>query len=419
MILAALLLVVCTPVLPARAAIYTFESDFVDAEIADHTLVMTSQTSKYDEVWKEAGVSDVTAKIDEFRTMNIMAYFYNKDTMQGVNVIRNNTQETVDAFSFAQMSESEILAFAKEVGSASGQEGITVDVSVLNDVAEFPCFRLFIDARNTANPCSEVVYGIVMNAQIFQFDSFTDGTGEPNEDYLKEIIGGFHWTKQLTRGEYEDMVRDARIKLVLISVGFVAIIGGLIALAVLRRRSRNKRNKTITAKMTEFREKKANGEITPTQPLFFVSTKYDEALFNDYATYAAWIRPALSFVISIVFLAAVLILMVKGGSYMYGLFMFVIIVILLYMHYTQTEKLKESLIKRYDVKSHPAPTFRFYKEYFEVSGLRSAGQYIYGQITALRSYKNSVYLFVGDDTVLIIRKEDITEEQIAKIKELM
>lgn len=415
-LIATVLLTLFMPVYSSLASTYTFESDYIEAELLDHTLVMTSETPKYSEVWAEANITDINGKLDEFRSMNIMAFFYNKDTRQSVSVIRNNTQETVDAFSFAEMSESEILKFAQTVGASSESEDIKVEVSVLNDVAEFPCFRLFIDARATENPCSEVVYGIVMNAQIFQFDSYSDGAGYPDEEYLKEIIGSFHWTRQLTREEYSEMVHEARVTLALIALGIFVVLGGLIALAVLRRSRRNKRNKAITAAMADFREKKAAGQFLGAQPDFWLSTAYDEAIFNDYATYIAWIRPALSYVISVVFLAAILILLLKADSYMYALFMFAIIVVISYLHYTQTEKIKEGLLRRYDVKSHPTATFRFYSEYFEVSGLRSAGQYIYKQITAIRSFKDSIYVYIGDDTILVIRKKDITEEQFTTLK---
>lgn len=415
-LIATLVLTLVLPAVSCKASTYTFESDYVEAELKDHTLVMTSSTSKYSEVWTETDITDIDAKLDEFTSMNILAYFFNTDTRQSVNVIRKNTPDTVDAFSFADMSESEILTFAQKIASASESEGIKINVSVLNDVAEFPCFRLCIDARATDTPCTEVIYGIVMNAQVFQFDSFTDGTADPDESYLKEIIGGFHWTRQLTRDEYAQMVREARLTLALICLCILAVIGGLIALAAVRRTRRNKRNKAITVAMAEFREKKAAGQVDGVSPNFFVSSAYDESLFNDYATYTAWIRPVLSFVLSVVFLALILILMLKVDNYLYALFMFVIIVVICYLHYTQVEKIKEGLIRRYDVKSHPTATFRFYDEYFEVSGLRSAGQYIYKQITAIRSFKDSIYVYIGDDTILVIRKKDITEEQLTTLK---
>ena len=65
------------------------------------------------------------------------------------------------------------------------------------------------------------------------------------------------------------------------------------------------------------------------------------------------------------------------------------------MHYSGTDKAKDALIKRYDVKSQPSPTFRFYDEFFKVTGLPSASEYIYGQVTAVRIWGGVLYIFLG------------------------
>ncbi|MBQ3912456.1 MAG: hypothetical protein II694_05715, partial [Lachnospiraceae bacterium] len=74
---------------------------------------------------------------------------------------------------------------------------------------------------------------------------------------------------------------------------------------------------------------------------------------------------------------------------------------------------------RYDVKSCPKPTFRFYNEFFKITGLPSASEYIYGQVTAVRTWSGTLYIFLGDSQILPIRLSDLTDCTAADLKNLI
>nr|MCR5428565.1 hypothetical protein [Lachnospiraceae bacterium] len=341
------------PAARASAAEFTNETHYLKISIDDDVLVMTQDTAQYDEIWQKAGISDPSATLKSFKDMGVAASFYEPSSKLTVNLITNRTSSTADVFSFADMSDSDILDYMNNAMSASSQStALPPEFSVSRDLNALPFVRIFIDARSTENPCSEIIYGTIINGEMLQFDTFTEGMADGDESFLRKIVSGVSFTKILTHDEYEELVRVARLKLIVIIIVFVVLIALVIFLFVFLGKRRDKKAKQVSDAMTAFRERMAAGEINmSTPPAYTVTTSYDEALFERLGMFRAWISPEPTFVMLVGILAVITVFKLLQAQLLHVIVLGIFIVVLLYMHYSAADKAKEALKKRYDVKS--------------------------------------------------------------------
>ena len=411
-------LIAAFPAAYVHAATYTYSSNYLTVTVPEDTLVMTQSTSKYDDVWTAAGVTDAEDKLDEFEDMGVVAAFYSPTSGLTVSFISKRTSATVETFTFAAMSDDEIISYMSDVMSSTAEDGLSVDISVVRNLTgSQPFFRMVLDATATDTPCSEVIYGTIINGQMLQFDSYTEGTGAVNETFILQVVRGITFTQILTREDYDALISSARIKLVIVSVIIIAAIAGAVWLSITLRRKRDRRVKAISAAMTDFRVRLKDGSIdTGAAPRYTFTTAYDAELFEEFGVYNAWFNLEPGFITAIVLFAAFMVYMFMTGSILLALLTAVMIIVLLYMHYSASEKAREALMRRYSVKEKPTVTFAFYDEYFTVKGLATAGEYIYKQVTKVTSFRHSVYIFVGDSQALIIRKKDMVGVSVKELK---
>ena len=111
--------------------------------------------------------------------------------------------------------------------------------------------------------------------------------------------------------------------------------------------------------------------------------------------------------------------MAKSGSYLYALIVLAFMIVMLYMHYSASEKTKEAHLKRYDVQSSPKPVFAFYKDYFKISGITGGGEYIYPQITEIHEWKGVIYMFISSTQVFPINKADLAPHSYEELKRII
>lgn len=404
-----------------EAATYNYPTQYVEITVSDNVLIMTPATSKYDDVWAKAGVSDPSSMLDEFKEMGVTAAFFNPDNRLTVKFIAKRSTATAEAFSFTEKSDEEITAFMNGVVNATDADGLNVSLTVRRDLNNtVPFIRMVLDARTAQNPCSEIIYATVINGQLLQFDAFTEGVGENDDSFAEEIVKGVTFTRIMTMEDYEAELESARIKLAIISVCLICAIAGIIILSVFFRKRREKRMRSISDAMTDFRNRLHNGEINTNEtPHYTFTTKYDTALMDEFGIFSAWFNPEPGFALAMIIFAVLAVAMIMENRLLYALLTIVLIIVMLYIHYSQAEKNKDALSRRYSVKEKPTAVFKFYDEYFHVSGLPTAGEYIYGQVTGIRSFGHAVYIFVGDAQALIIRKEDLGSVHISELRQLI
>ena len=74
------------------------------------------------------------------------------------------------------------------------------------------------------------------------------------------------------------------------------------------------------------------------------------------------------------------------------------------------------MMKRYEIKKKKSVTavYRFYDEFFTLSGIDSIAEFIYPQVFRLANFQGYLFLYVSDDNALVIDVEKIPEEDRAE-----
>ncbi len=409
-----------SPVKEVSAAVHEFSFHNISITTDDDVLMMTQDTGKYDEVWSKAGVENSADTLKTFNQMGVIASFYEPSSGLTVNLISNRAESTVNVFTFKDMTDDEVLSYMKSQINENADPDLKTTLSVSREFGEYPFIKIVIDAQATSNPCTEGIYGTIVNGEMLQFDAFREGKGDVDESFLKKIINGLTITKILTPEEYASEVQKARIRLIVILAVLVAIIVLIIFLVKRNGKRRDAKAQRISDAVTEFRKKLADGEIDVNQsPVYTVRTKYSTEIFDRLGMYMAWLKPSVGFIVCVLVTLLITVFMASQGSYIYAAVMLVLLIALLYMHYSAADKAKESLVKRFDVKSGPEPTFYFYNDYLRISGITGNGEYIYDQITEIREWQDAIYLFLGDAQAYPIRKEDLGGCTFNDLKQLV
>ncbi len=406
---------------PTQAAVHSYPLQYLEVDLPDTVLIITQDTSTYDEVWTAAGISDPSAKLEEFENMGVVAYFYDTASKQAVSFIYNKTSETVETFHFKDMSDAEIIAYVEAL--MTPDENVNISVSAYPH-SQTGFFRMELKVNNIETTATEVIYGTIMNGQMLQFDVYQTNLNPVDETFVKQVIDNIRFTKILTREEYEAEVSRSFKILITFVVCVIALIVLLIVLSKRRRAHELKVSKTISDKMQNFRERRRAGEVNLSEAArFAASTVYDEAMLNDYTIFNTWIRGIAKVAVWGIIFVAILVLTFMSGNTTYTIIFALIGATLVYYLHNLSEKKKAALVKQYEAKSKHEASFKFYSEYFTMSGIGSISEYIYEQITSVRTYKNYIILYMTAEHSVIIDKEHFSvgtpEEFIAYVKQNM
>lgn len=375
---------------------------YAKIEVKDNAYVMTADTGVYDEAWLKAGITDPKSKIKEFEEMNIKVMFYDPDTKSLVNFIVNQSDTTSETFTLEGMSDEEVIAYAKTLISAAGED-TTLQVESFKGSA-YPFFKIFINVSTPGQEAVEVVYGTIANAHLYSFDIFVEGKNIPNLSFAEELVKGLSLTREMTQEEYEREARSAMIKF---AVGIAAIVLLIVFIIIMNRR-RNKKNKEKTKKISQamqaFRERERDGLVS-NEVILSADTLYDEELTKNFSIYHTWFRTIVTFSIGMVFDAAAIGFMLYTKSYLYVAIVGGLTAVFLYQKGISAEKRQKALDTRYGTKLKKTARFVFYEEYFTMSGVDSLSSYCYAQITDVRTFKNYLYLYMGTEHSVLINME--------------
>ena len=423
--LAAISIFVCclllgtAPSVTSLAAVLDFSAQGLTLEIGDDVLTMTPTTSKFDGVWAEAGVTDPATKLKEFQSMGVVAAFYDPQTKTTVNFISNRNTITAEQFTLAGMTDAQVEEYIG--GLMQSGEDVSTEVQAIPHET-VPFFRLVIDGMSEKAKGREIIYGTIINGAMVQFDVYSETIQDIDESFLQQLVDSVVFTSILTREDYEAEAKAAARKFFIGAGIFFGVIILLIVYAIIRKNKRKHKLAAISDAVTDFRERRKNGDIDSNEaPEFIAHIELNDAAINTFGTFNTWLRvwPVLAGC-TLLYLAIIWLMLSKGFP-MYALLTVIAGVVLLYMHYTRLEKLKEAMKKRFRSKNKPLMTVRFYKEYFTTGGLESVSEYIYRQITAVSTYQDYIFIYTGDESAVMLTKAGVeggkAEELIAMLKE--
>ena len=399
------LMFVLLPGVKAQAAVHNYPGQYAQIELPDDVLIMSSATSKYDEVWLKAGVTDASAKLKEFSNMGVVAAFFDPNTKITVNFISKQNSDTVDVFTFDNMSDAEIETYVN--GLITSNEDVDTSVSVLH-LGGIPYFRLTLAGKSEKAVGTEVIYGTAKNGMIIQFDVFSQTLTEIDESFLKTVASGLSFTKTMTLEEYQVLAQEAAHKFLIRAGIFFGLIIALIIYYFIHKARSKKRLAKISDAISSFRDRRSSGEMPDdAEPLYSASSTYNDEALNTFTVYNTWIK-ALPILVPCALLYLVIVyIMLTYGYPMYALITVVIGIIVLYMHYNRLDKLREAMKKGFGIKNNPVLNARFYAEYLTTSGLGSFTEYPYLQVTSVNVYHDYIFIYTSSETAIIIKNSGV------------
>lgn len=406
----------------ASAAVRSFPDYFLEVDIDDDVLVMTSETEDYDPVWIEAGISDPDEMLDQIKQMNIVAVLYDKKTSSMVNIINKYTEETGNIFSFEGKTKDEVYKIASDMMQLQDAqnpetgENIPVEYDVtVEDHAIIPFFKVNIKVKAEGQPASEVLYGGIINGHLIEIDQYLEGDGDIDETFITEVFNTLSITRVLTRQEYEDIQHEQTIRLIIFAVIVVLIFVALFIVARVNKSRKDKKTQRISDNIQEFRKRKADGLVDIKTTIVEATGTYTVKSIERFAIYVTWIRNIILEVVLFAVLIAIVFFCLSTDSVIYGILVAVCGVVSIYFNFSNSEKLKANMIARFDARNKPVARYRFCEEFFTMTGAGSMAEFTYDQVMCIKVYREFIYILFSADQGVIIDQSSLTDEELTTL----
>lgn len=392
-----------------------FKMQYLEITYPSDTVVLSKDTPATDEAWAKAGINNVSERKKAFQNNNIAQVYVDSVTKAIVYYITTNSTESFEAFDISEWDDEKVKQFA---GSLYGVENLTAETKVEFGVYKHPETKFFtIDMVEDGEVSGHsLIYATVINGMLIEFFINNESLGGVNQEYIEKIVDGVHFTKKMTYQEYEESMAKTWRAIIIFIVAVIVVIIALVILSKYFKNYRKKRNEMLGQRLVAFRNKKQNGEIDIKTIIMEMNSLYDKELINTYVNFNTWFKPIIKNLIWGLVFAVIIVLAIQSGTSLAIVVGVAIFISLLYYMYSKSEKYKESLYKQYYVTQKKTATFRFYKDYFTMSGIDSITEFIYEQITSVRTFKGYLYLYMSDTYAVII---DMDEQPVEQLKNLI
>ncbi len=405
LLLTVLLIMAVCPSFQVQAKVQDFPGLYIELNMPEDTVILTKDTPNTDEQWKAAGITDPKAEKETFNSMGVQAIFFDPNTKTTVRLLQKQTSETKSIFNLSLLSEDELENFLKEL-AANNDENAKTSVEKYPQ-QETPFFRYSIELTQDGIPLTEIIYGTVVNGYSISFDAFKKNSIEPiDENFIKELVAGTHFTGFLDKTEVEKQEREAFIRLI---IGFVLLIAVIVILVIINK-NRSKKQKVLKNKKSEaltkfYTEQKRKEEQNIKDSVLYINrTQYSEEVIKNFCHYneilkkfKLWISMAVLFII-------ILSLLYNSGNVIIG-WSIAIILLFVFIYYQgiRIEKMVGRMMKLYDKDKEAI--FTFYEDYFTLSGVQYISKYPYTQLTEVKEYKDYIYIYSGPEKAFYLKKD--------------
>jgi hypothetical protein len=418
-LVAAVLFVICPPS-RVQAKVYDFSKLYMEITVPEDTVVLTKDTPVMDEQWSKAGITDPKAKKDEMNKMGAQAILYDPKTGMNVSLLQKQSNESQEVFHLSLLTEDELKEFLD--GLITPDDDTTVHVEQYPQ-KEIPFFRISIEMMKDNVPMKEIIYGTVVNGYAISYDIYTENKTDPlEEDFIRGLVAGTHFTEFLDKAEMERQARNARI-FMMVSVGALVVV---IVLWVFIRKSRQKSQDALKKRKLEaleqfYKDKKLKEEQHITGSVLYVNrTRYTEEIIKNFFYYNEIYKRMKLWVISSVLFVLLFITLYQSDQALLSWFIAIAaLFVIIYFQGSQIEKLIKNTVKSYGTWINKDVTATFYEDYFTVTGIQYNSSFPYVQITEVREYKEFFYLYLGINKIFYLKKDGFEqgEEEFGKFIE--
>lgn len=393
----------------AQAEVTAIGSLYLELNLPDQVIYLSSDTSSNDPLWKQAGITDVSSEKDELSKVGGKAILYDPDTDTLVRLLSKASSESKELFNLNQCSKEERQDFYARL-MKSDDESATITVDEYPQ-SEIPFFRMYLHIDLNGSH-QEIIYGTIVNGTMIYFDYYTEGQNDTiDETFLQSLVAGTHFTKQYTKEEYRDIQKQGIINLALLLLAVVAVIIVLVYISKLRKNKKALNTKKQKDALYQYYATKKEKETLGIKPklLFENHTTYSEEVIQQFCFYTFYQKRLYTWIITaIIIIFSVGTIYTISGVTLQLLIIVALIIGIFVFQYFKYEKQCTYLWKPYATSKSKVADFKFYEDHFTMTGIQSYTEYPYLQITSINEHKGFIYLYISTDRGFYLSKNGFT-----------
>jgi hypothetical protein len=404
----------------ALAAVQDFPALNMELNIPDDTVILTTDTPIADDKWNLAGIIDPISEIKTMKQMGVQAILFDPTTKTKVSLLAKQSQQSKQIFHLSTLSEEELNNFLAKLIDLH-DENATYEAEKYPQ-KETAFFRLYIETTQNNQHYKELVYGTIVNESIITFHIYQDKAETAiNENYIKSLVDGVHFTKYYNIEEVKEQER--KFAIFRVASFSVLLLSFAIWMLLLRKKKikYNNLSKRKAEEISKFYLKRKEMGDTKSTILFLNRGEYSKNVFSTFFLYnevisktKQWIKLSVLYIIIFLFLK-------MADSSLFSYFLIVLLIsMFIYIKKVTIEKLVNQEIKIFNISEHMEVEFQFYDDYLSMSGKKQAIIYPYLQITKVREYKNYIYLYFDINKAIYLNKDGFdlkTDDFITFIKQ--
>ena len=385
---------------------------YLTVDVPEDYVVLDSSLKDSDYRWTEAEINDAGSIKKEYESRGVVAAYFVPATHSYIYFIQKKSDETLKTFDTTEYSDADLIAYAK--AQLPELENTEYEVSTYSH-PDMKMYRVSV-IQHTDDGISEVIYGTIVNGMGIQFSMDNSRNKEGfKEELLLDFVDHVKLTTKMTVEEY-----SARVKKTWVTIG--CFFGGGILLMIImyiiskqQKKIKKKKIDNVSKKLYDFRMRRKDGQVDLTGIKYEVETDYDAKLIEAYSTYNFWFKNIKKELI----MALIYVALVGYATYLGSTFVCIVGItvafLLLYFKFSGQEKFQDNQMKRYEIKKKKSVTavYRFYDEFFTLSGIDSIAEYIYPQVFKIANYQGYLLLYISDDNALVIDSEKLPDEERA------
>ena len=378
-----------------------FPMQYLEIDVPDNYIRLDTSLKDADPIWGQAEIPDAKNAKEEYEARGVVAAYFVPETHSYIYFIQKKSDEALRAFDISGYNDADLTEYAKKL--LPEMENTEIKVGTYSH-PDMNMYKINV-VETTEDGISEVIYGTIVNGMGIQF-SMDDSRNKEGfkEELLLDFIDHVKLTTKMTREEYEARVRKTWITIGCFFGGGILLMVILYIISKQQKKKKKKKIDTVSKKLYDFRMRRKDGKVDLTNIKYEVETDYDAKLIEVYSTYNFWFKNIKKDII----MALIYVGFVGYATYLGSTFVLIVGItvafILLYHRFSGKEKFQDNMMKRYEIKKKKSVTavYRFYDEFFTLSGIDSIAEFIYPQVFKLANYQGYLLLYVSDDNALVI-----------------
>lgn len=399
---AALAAVLLFALLPLSAAAETWSADSLTLQVPEGVVQFGPSTPADDPSWALAGVGDPQQKLKDYQEMNVLADFITEDGKTSIQVMKKASDYAESVYNLSLLNEEEkqeVLSNLVKSNSADMQ----VESSYYEN-SSVPFYRIQIDGKTQTGEAHELVYGTIINGQVYNFDLYTGESAitPEQESLMRSIVDSVKFTEILEKPEVTVTAADLATTLGLLALLVVVILVPIIYFPLRNRRDK-KRKAQLAEKLTEYHKTHGNNDAIPGEMRFANSTDCTKEAIHTFSVYQAYVKNIGSLVVgAFLSIATLAVSFALNSEWWIKLLAVAIAGYYGYKIFSMPHTLEKIQRKVFQRGTSDTARYAFYDEAFRVSGIQSASVFPYFQITDARRHGQYIYLYYGPDNAYLI-----------------